>query len=41
MSDDIAHEKQLKGWRRPEKVALVNAANPDWRDLRGRDSARP
>ncbi|WP_218830561.1 GIY-YIG nuclease family protein [Rubrivirga marina] len=34
--DGIAREKQLKGWRRSKKVALVNAANPSWRDLRGR-----
>ena len=33
--DAIAREKQLKGWRRAKKVALVNAANPAWRDLRG------
>ena len=32
--DAIAREKQLKGWRRAKKVALVNRANPAWRDLR-------
>ena len=32
--DAIAREKQLKGWRRAKKVALVRAANPSWRDLR-------
>ena len=32
--DAIAREKQLKGWRRAKKVALVNASNPGWRDLR-------
>ena len=26
--DAIAREKQLKGWRRAKKVALVSAANP-------------
>ena len=32
--DAIARGKQLKGWRRAKKVALINAANPGWRDLR-------
>ena len=32
--DAIAREKQLKGWRREKKVALVSADNPTWRDLR-------
>ena len=26
-------ERQLKGWRRAKKVALINAENPAWRDL--------
>jgi putative endonuclease len=29
----IAREKQLKGWRRAKKVALIEAGNPGWRDL--------
>jgi putative endonuclease len=29
----IAWEKQLKGWRRSKKVALINQLNPAWRDL--------
>ena len=29
----IAREKQLKTWRRDKKVALIEAANPGWRDL--------
>jgi putative endonuclease len=29
----IAREKQLKGWRRARKVALIERANPRWRDL--------
>ena len=33
--DAIAREKQLKGWRRSKKIALVNHSNPDWRDLSG------
>lgn len=31
----IAREKQLKGWRRAKKVALITSANPTWRELRG------
>ena len=33
--DAIAREKQLKGWRRSKKIALINQANPTWRDLSG------
>ena len=29
----IAREKELKGWRRDRKVALIEKANPDWNDL--------
>ena len=29
----IAREKQLKGWRRSKKIALIEAANPAWIDL--------
>jgi putative endonuclease len=29
----IAREKQLKGWRRSKKIALIEAENPEWRDL--------
>jgi putative endonuclease len=29
----IAREKQLKGWRRARKVALISSVNPTWRDL--------
>ena len=29
----IEREKQLKGWRRARKVALIEAGNPQWRDL--------
>ena len=29
----ISREKQLKGWRRSRKVALVQSANPNWLDL--------
>lgn len=33
--DAIEREKQLKGWSRGKKIALVNKSNPDWRDLSG------
>nr|VFK25330.1 MAG: putative endonuclease [Candidatus Kentron sp. LFY] len=29
----IAREKQLKGWHRAWKLALIEKMNPDWRDL--------
>ena len=29
----IAREKQLKGWSRAKKNALVESMNPEWRDL--------
>jgi putative endonuclease len=31
--DAIAREKQIKGWRRAKKIALVESVNPLWRDL--------
>ena len=29
----IAREKQIKGWLRKKKVALIETMNPTWRDL--------
>jgi len=29
----LAREKQIKGWTRAKKLALIKAANPDWKDL--------
>ena len=29
----IEREKQLKGWRRSKKNALISKANPEWIDL--------
>ena len=29
----IAYEKQIKGWLRAKKVALIESANPSWNDL--------
>ncbi len=31
----IAQEKRVKRWRRPWKFALIEAGNPEWRDLSG------
>jgi putative endonuclease len=33
MVEAIEREKELKKWRRAWKIALVEEANPDWRDL--------
>jgi len=29
----IGREKQLKGWRRARKIALIESVNPRWEDL--------
>ena len=29
----IAREKEIKGWRRSKKVALIGSSNPQWKDL--------
>jgi putative endonuclease len=31
--DAIAREKQIKGWRRSKKIALIKSKNPTWKDL--------
>ena len=33
MLEAIAREKQIKRWRRAWKLALIEAENPQWRDL--------
>ena len=33
VSDAIACEKKLKGWRRSRKIALIEQTNPCWLDL--------
>ncbi|WP_045444282.1 GIY-YIG nuclease family protein [Tepidicaulis marinus] len=33
MPDAILREKQIKGWRRAWKVALIEKDNPQWRDI--------
>ena len=34
MENAILREKQIKGGSRPKKLALIEAMNSDWRDLR-------
>ena len=29
----LAREKEIKGWRRSKKVALIESMNPRWKDL--------
>jgi putative endonuclease len=29
----IAREKQIKGWLRRRKLALIDGFNPEWKDL--------
>jgi putative endonuclease len=33
ITDAIAREKQLKGWVRAKKIALIKKSNPTWIDL--------
>ena len=33
MLSAIGREKQIKNWQRPWKLARIEQANPDWRDL--------
>ena len=33
MREAIQREKQIKRWRRAWKLALIEAENPEWRDL--------
>ena len=32
-TEAIAREKQLKGYKRDKKIALINQLNPEWNDL--------
>jgi putative endonuclease len=36
----IDREKQLKGWRRAKKIALIESVNPRWEDLAEKWSAQ-
>jgi len=29
----LTREKQIKGWLRAKKIALIESVNPEWRDL--------
>ena len=29
----LAREKQIKGWLRSKKIALIESTNPEWKDL--------
>jgi putative endonuclease len=29
----ITREKQIKGWLRKKKIALIQSMNPEWKDL--------
>ncbi len=29
----ITREKQIKGWLRKRKIALIESVNPEWKDL--------
>ena len=33
VSAAISREKQIKGWLRKKKIALIESMNPEWRDL--------
>jgi putative endonuclease len=33
VSEAIQREKELKGWTRAKKIALIESANPTWEDL--------
>jgi putative endonuclease len=33
INNAIAREKEIKGWRREKKVALINSFNPEWKFL--------
>ena len=43
MTEDITaaieREKQIKGWLRKKKIALIEAVNPSWKDLSQMDSS--
>ncbi len=33
IEDALRREKQLKGWKRSKKEALINSINPQWNNL--------
>ena len=40
ITQSIAREKQLKGWRRAKKIALIEEQNLEWQDL-SKDWGKP
>jgi len=33
VNEAIAREKEIKGWLRSKKIALIESMNPEWKDL--------
>jgi putative endonuclease len=33
VDEAIKREKQIKGWLRSKKIALIESQNPNWKDL--------
>lgn len=33
VNEAIAGEKEIKGWLRSKKIALIESMNPEWKDL--------
>jgi putative endonuclease len=33
VKEAIAREKEIKGWLRKKKIALIETVNPEWKDL--------
>ncbi len=33
VQEALLREKQIKGWLRSKKIALIEAKNPEWKDL--------
>ena len=33
IKDAIRREKQLKGWIREKKIALIESVNPEWKEI--------
>jgi len=33
INEALRREKEIKGWLRSKKIALIESVNPDWKDL--------
>ena len=33
VNEALSREKQIKGWLRAKKIALIESLNPEWKDL--------